>query len=563
MAKYEVKAPDGHTYDVNAPDGASEADAIAYVQKQFYSQEPKQAPQRNPALNEPPSVLDNLLAKLPSSWADANAKGGKLGGFAMGAADPSVGILQLAANAIGLGDKVNPSIKAKEQQYQDARAAQGRDGFDASRMLGNVAITAPVAGGTPAVTLAGKVGQAALTGGVLGAANPVTDGNYWEEKAKQTATGAAGGALAVPVAAGVSRIINPRSVSRVADLRAAGVNPTIGQTLGGWVGRTEEKAQSLPIMGDAISAARNKAREEFNLATINKAVAPIGETVDDVGHAGVRAAGDKLSAAYDAALSKLGGVKLDPQWNSDLNQLRGMASNLTPDMAKRFESILNDNLLSRVSPNGSVLAEPLKQAESEIGKKAASFASKGGAEGELGDALAQLKNLIRQQVSRSSPDAAKAVRAADEGWANLVRVEGAAKGAKGTDGIFTPGQLLTAVRQADTSVRDRATARGTALMQDWASQAQSVLGNKYPDSGTAGRLMLGAGGLASGAVSPLIPAGLLGGAAAYIPAIQKLLVGSVANRPAAAAKIAGLLGDSAPMLAPIGNAAAQSVVNRR
>jgi len=97
-------------------------------------------------------------------------------------------------------------------------------------------------------------------------------------------------------------------------------------------------------------------------------------------------------------------------------------------------------------------------------------------------------------------------------------------------------------------------------MQDWASQAQSVLGNKYPDSGTAGRLMLGAGGLASGAVSPLIPAGLLGGAAAYIPAIQKLLVGSVANRPAAAAKIAGLLGDSAPMLAPIGNAAAQSVV---
>jgi len=36
MPKYEVKAPDGKLFDVNAPEGASEADAIAYVQKQFY-----------------------------------------------------------------------------------------------------------------------------------------------------------------------------------------------------------------------------------------------------------------------------------------------------------------------------------------------------------------------------------------------------------------------------------------------------------------------------------------------------------------------------------------------
>lgn len=39
MPKYQVTTPDGRTYSVNAPDGASEQDAIAYVQKQFYQQE--------------------------------------------------------------------------------------------------------------------------------------------------------------------------------------------------------------------------------------------------------------------------------------------------------------------------------------------------------------------------------------------------------------------------------------------------------------------------------------------------------------------------------------------
>lgn len=36
MPKFEVTAPDGKRYDVNAPDGATEQDAIAYVQREFY-----------------------------------------------------------------------------------------------------------------------------------------------------------------------------------------------------------------------------------------------------------------------------------------------------------------------------------------------------------------------------------------------------------------------------------------------------------------------------------------------------------------------------------------------
>jgi hypothetical protein len=37
MPKYRITAPDGKTYEVNAPDGASQDDVLAYV-KQNYQQ---------------------------------------------------------------------------------------------------------------------------------------------------------------------------------------------------------------------------------------------------------------------------------------------------------------------------------------------------------------------------------------------------------------------------------------------------------------------------------------------------------------------------------------------
>lgn len=56
MPKYEVKAPDGSIYDVNAPEGATEKDAIAYVQAQLSqpAQEKPAAVQAGSALNEIP-----------------------------------------------------------------------------------------------------------------------------------------------------------------------------------------------------------------------------------------------------------------------------------------------------------------------------------------------------------------------------------------------------------------------------------------------------------------------------------------------------------------------------
>ena len=133
--------------------------------------------------------------------------------------------------------------------------------------------------------LAARVGYGAATGAAGGALQPVTNGgnDFWSDKGKQVATGAAVGGAIAPVAGAVGRMVSPKASTnpQLAMLRDAGVNPTVGQALGGRMNALEEKLTSLPIMGDMISRARGKSLEGFNNAAINRATAPIGVRIED------------------------------------------------------------------------------------------------------------------------------------------------------------------------------------------------------------------------------------------------------------------------------------------
>ena len=204
--------------------------------------------------------------------------------------------------------------------------------------------------------------------------------------------------------------------------------------------------------------------------------------------------------------------------------------------------------------NGVLLPDSYKMLQSRLTKDAARMTGASDAyQQQGGEALQEIGRILQESARRQNPAFDDAMRAANEAWAKLVRIEGAATAAKGTEGVFTPGQLLTAVRGADTSVRDRATARGTGLLQDFATSAQNVLGNKVPDSGTAGRtipsMLLGAFGFAN---PYAVAAGLLGGSAMYTQPAQKALVGLLANRPEAAQAVRGALLKASPGLVPLG-----------
>jgi hypothetical protein len=226
---------------------------------------------------------------------------------------------------------------------------------------------------------------------------------------------------------------------------------------------------------------------------------------------------------------------------------------LTGPMRSKFNSKLDEVVGGRLSGTGSMLGEAYKKVDSEIGGLAAKYQKSAVAsESELGDAFAQLQSLLKQQAGRSNPASAKALEAADAGWANLVRVEGASKAAQNAEGLFTPAQLNTAIREADQSARKRAVARGGALMQDLGNAGQQVLGNKVPNSFTIDRALIAGGGLGTYYLHPAIPAGLLGAAAMYTSPMQGLLRGMVSARPQGAEPIAEAFRKAAPALIPGG-----------
>lgn len=136
---------------------------------------------------------------------------------------------------------IDEQLKQQEAQYQQARADRGESGIDWARIAGNVASPANLAAGAvlrPAqgAGLAGKM----LSGGAMGLAQagaaPVTSGDYWTEKGKQAAIGAATGAAVPAVMAGVGA---------AAKKAIGGLTGTSGETISEAVKAGREKSQTF------------------------------------------------------------------------------------------------------------------------------------------------------------------------------------------------------------------------------------------------------------------------------------------------------------------------------
>lgn len=471
-----------------------------------------------------------------------------------GAADPVVGAVQLAANAVGslpnlspIKDTVNKAIKDEEAQYQDARKQIGSDGWDIARGVGNALATVPLAavGGAPA-TLAGRIGAGALQGGIAGALEPVQDtDNYWTDKGKQIGAGTAGGAVMAPVVGAVSRIVSPEASTNAAVklLKDEGVDPTVGQVLGGAWNTAEQKLSSLPIVGDMIRRARFAAVKDFNEAAGNRVLKPIGETAEGAGFDMVKGAQDKIGSAYDAALGSINHVNFDtPQFNAALGRMQYMADRLPAPLKQEFNDQLNGVVLQNMTPNGSMLPETFQAVNSQLKRLADGWSKDPNMlNRKLGDAFKQLRSELESTVASQEPGFAAAKKATDTAYAKLKTLENAAGRAKNNEGVFTPGQYNMAIAAKDTSLNKARSSAGDAFDQDLGRAAQSVLGNTYPDSGTVGRAALGLLGIGGGFVNPAIPASLIAGGAAYTRPVQNAIVSLITKRPDMAPQIANYL----------------------
>lgn len=448
---------------------------------------------------------------------------------------------------------VDTSLNNFENNYQDQRKAAGFNGIDWGRLAGEIVGSVPtmvaIPGGS-AKTLAGAIGQGIGTGVTAASLQPVYNAgkDYGESKMLQMGLGAATGGILSPAAFGLSRVINPNPSADVTALQNAGVTPTLGQIAGPTGAITEDKLTSIPGFGDIVSAAQRRAINQFNVATYDKALEPIGE--DFTGQAGREGLGqvrDKISAAYDRILPNVS-FKADQDFVHDIWGAMDSIGWAGKDTQKQFEDILRNKVAPRIDSNGQMSGPMFKQMEEELTKRIGQFGARGGDDAILGDALDDVLGAFRDNLQRNNPQYADQLAAANTAWGRYSSLRTAVAKTNNADGIFTPGGLWSALRQNDTTAGKWATAQGRGgPLQDLARSGLSVLGNHYPNSGTPGRAALGAlgalgSGIAAGAVNPTAAiaggVGLGGAASLYTPWGQSALSALLSKRTGTAAPFA-------------------------
>jgi hypothetical protein len=429
--------------------------------------------------------------------------------------------------------------------------------LDASLMRDPWAVGGNIAGG--AVTSSVLPGGPVVQGMTAGYLRP-TAGD--ESVAANMALGAGGGYLGNKIAKGLGRLVSPNVAPEVRRLADAGVTMTPGQILGGAANKVEQRATSLPIMGDAIANARRRSVEDVNRVAINRALDPIGEKLPKgmLGRDAVQYADDALGSAYEAVLPKLT-TQADQAFMQEVQTLRGMVQggNMGPAEAQQFNRLLQDKVLSKFMGQNAVTGQTMKGMESDLGRLGSSYMRDPSADKrQLGGAILELQASLRDLVQRSNPEFAEQLSKINAGWANFKRVQRAAGSVAAEDGIFSPAQLQNAVKALDRSKDKARFAEGRALMQDLSDSAKKVLGPNVPDSGTPGRLM-NAATIASSVVQPHIPAGLLAGGLGYSAPAVKMLQKVLIERPEAAPLIAAELNRLAPYVGLLGAATAPRI----
>ena len=452
--------------------------------------------------------------------------------------------------------------RADEEQYAKEHPAWNL----ASELLGGLAT-----GGLGAAKVAGAkalgAGGKALANAGMGAGGSAGhlfgegEGSFEERGRNVTdnlGTVAAGAALPAALS-GVGKIAS-KGVQRmnrpeVQRLREKGVQPTVGQTLGGTANRLEEAAQAIPFLG--VRKARERAQGEWRKSFFDDALAPLGKKVDDADPQQMMIQAERaVDDAYDSARALMpDGIVVNNGLRESLGTIKTKAAEggygLNGDELKDFNRIWK-NMKPLFANKGKVSQKDLQKIDQALSKTA----GKSNASRELKEAVGDLRATFSDYVGSKNPAYKEAYDKAQSSFMGLARLRDAA--AKDAEGAFTPGQAVSATRKQDKSASKGTTGEG--YLQREAQDARRVLGDKVNDTGTAENLIAAGGGgsglvgLLTGAVNPVtaavgtgaIGAGRLGSGRGAQKTIVDALMGT-----GRVTDYVGQRGGAAGMLAPI------------
>jgi hypothetical protein len=202
MAQYRVQGPDGQERIIEGPDGASDDEILSQAQQLLGSSGTKKRP------------IDTFMDIA-----------GRLG---QGITDLPVGAVQNLTHMFASGDTakaVDQKIAEQEATYKNEHPV---DGVDFARGFGNAI---PMLAAAPAGWMA-AAGMGAIDNGML----PVTEGDFFTEKAKQVGSGAIMGPLGYGVGKGVEKAL-PAITSAV----AKGIFPEAAQDTASRMGSTVDQ----------------------------------------------------------------------------------------------------------------------------------------------------------------------------------------------------------------------------------------------------------------------------------------------------------------------------------
>jgi hypothetical protein len=491
MPVYHVTSPDGHVYEVNAPEGATEQQAIAYVQTQHA------APQKSMAERYAAAGIDPTEGSDPTEG-NSFLQNATIG-FGKSAVDTVEGVQQL------FGAKTTADVDARRKR--DAALMNTGGG-----LVGNIAgqaaqMAVPVGEAGKVLSVAGKAAPyvgAALRAGTFAATQGVGTGESRLGNAAESAAFGAGGQAISNVASRAGKGMADKIAPEVMDLykkaQAAGIPVHFSQLSDSKFVKTLASTLGyLPFTG--AGAAQKAQQEAFNRAASRGFGHEAPVLTDDV----ISTAKKRLGAGYDQ-IFKRNNVDLDKQAVSDLFKLhQSVGNDLEASQAavarKQIEKIL-DNAGQMGSMPGKVYQNLRGQLRQDFGKESA-----------LGRKVMEARKILDDAASRSlQPGDAVMLKVLNGQYANLGTVRDALKQVEGAKGNVKPAALWNLVKKGSTKE-----------MRELAKVGQVLLKDPIPDSGTAGRLLATGGGMTAGA---------LGGVAAAGPLLKLLLAGATVGRAA-------------------------------
>lgn len=348
----------------------------------------------------------------------------------------------------------------------------------------------------PSALLGGAgLARLGLTGaGKIGAIEGALYGAGAGESAEERLTGAAAGAA---LAGGVSKVAEkllPQKSKVAKELQEKGIPLTPGQSLRdqGSIGSSlitalEDLTTSYPGAGAVIQGKRLESLIQTNKVLINEAVQPLNIKIPKnlKPREAFEFVQDKLDDEYAKILPKLSISDLGNFENKILNTIE--SSILDPKEQERVLKIVNKTILTQIK-DGKISGNSLKNAQTDLRKLSSSYKKRGGFEGDVGEVLSDIKRMLENEIDLQNTNSDQ-LKKINQVYRNMIPINRAMESAIVNEGIFTPAQLLRAIKKQDETLRKRQTIAGKKPLQKTAEQAQQVLGSQFPETGTASRLL--------------------------------------------------------------------------